>query len=88
MLKLPVEVQSAVDRLVNPETPYDNVEIGGWYVTRVWEDPDSADFEVIATLIVARMLVSPSSHASFLTAFSDPHHGISCDSTPPADLPS
>ena len=49
---LPPFVVEAMDRLRSLYTPDDHIEIGGWLVFRLWEDDD--EFEVVATLIVAR----------------------------------
>jgi hypothetical protein len=57
-----MEVVQAVHRLRNPEMPDDHIEFGGWFIQRVYED-DSGEFEVVVSLVVARVSVSPDRHA-------------------------
>jgi hypothetical protein len=59
---LPDAVLHAIQRLRLPETPYDHIEFGGWLVQRVYED-ESGEFEVVVSLVVARVPNSPGSHA-------------------------
>ena len=59
---LPMEVIQAIHRLRLPETTYDHIEFGGWLIQRVYED-DSGEFEVVVSLVVARVSVSPDRHA-------------------------
>jgi hypothetical protein len=42
--------------------PDDHIEFGGWLIQRVYED-DSGEFEVVVSLVVARVSVSPDRHA-------------------------
>lgn len=59
---LPVEVIDAVERLRDPKMPYDHIEFGGWLIQRIYED-DSGEFEVVVSLVVSRVFVSPNRHA-------------------------
>ncbi len=59
---LPMEVVQAIHRLREPETTYDHLEIGGWIIQRMYED-DSGEFEVVVSVVVKRVFVSPNRHA-------------------------
>jgi hypothetical protein len=62
MPTLPYEVVQAMHRLQLPETTYDHIEFGGWIIQRLYED-ESGEFEVVASLVCARVSVSPDRHA-------------------------
>lgn len=62
MPTLPMEIVQAMHRIRDPETPYDHIEFGGWIVQRM-RDEGSDEFEVVVSLVVTRMSVSPDRHA-------------------------
>ena len=51
---VPLSVLSLVERLSDPSTDGDYLECGNWLVSRMWEDRERGEFEIVISFIVAR----------------------------------
>ena len=52
---LPEDVEKSIEVLLDPSTPFDHIEHGGWLITRLWESEE--EYDVVVALIVDRSTV-------------------------------